>query len=167
MVIRPAQLSDLPALLAILARAVPLMRASGNLQWDDTYPNREVFERDIELGQLWVAEREGEVAAVAALTRDQDPEYAEVGWNLNEPAIVVHRLVVDPAHRGTGLARALMLHAEEVARAGGICVMRVDTNTQNPATQRLLPALDYTPAGEIGLSYRPGLRFLCYEKRLI
>jgi hypothetical protein len=30
----------------------------------------------------------------------------------------------------------------------------------------LFPKLGYTLAGEIGLGFRPGLRFLCYEKRL-
>ena len=28
------------------------------------------------------------------------------------------------------------------------------------------PKLGYTYAGEIGLGFRPGLRFRCYEKRL-
>jgi hypothetical protein len=45
-------------------------------------------------------------------------------------------------------------------------VLRVDTNTQNPATRRLFPKLGYSLAGEIGLGFRPGLRFQCYEKRL-
>ena len=34
------------------------------------------------------------------------------------------------------------------------------------ATQRLFPRLGYRFAGEIGLAFRPGLRFFCYEKRL-
>jgi hypothetical protein len=42
--------------------------------------------------------------------------------------------------------------------------VRVDTNTENAATQRLFPKLGYRLAGEIGLGMRPGLRFLCYEK---
>ncbi len=93
-------------------------------------------------------------------------EYAEAGWDLREAAIVVHRLAVDPAYRGAGIASALMLQAEQVARERGISVLRVDTNTQNPATQRLFPKLGYTLAGEISLAFRPGLRFFCYEKRL-
>jgi hypothetical protein len=44
--------------------------------------------------------------------------------------------------------------------------LRVDTNAQNAATQRLFPKLGYQFAGEIGLEFRPGLRFFCYEKRL-
>jgi GNAT superfamily N-acetyltransferase len=164
--IRLASADDLPQLMALLRTVVPLMRAAGNLQWDDAYPNEQVFLRDIELGQLWVAEIDGAVAGVAAITTDQEQEYAQVGWDIGEPAIVVHRIAVDPAHRGAGIAGALMQQAETLARSRGILVLRVDTNTENAATQRLFPKLGYTLAGEIGLSFRPGLRFLCYEKRL-
>jgi ribosomal protein S18 acetylase RimI-like enzyme len=164
--IRRATREDIAALIALLRRVVPLMRAAGNLQWDESYPNESVFERDIDQGQLWVAEIDGSVAGVAALTTDQEPEYAQVGWDVEEPAVVVHRLAVDPAFRGAGVAAALMGRAEAVAAERGIAVLRVDTNTQNEATQRLFPKLGYALAGEIGLGFRPGLRFFCYEKRL-
>ncbi len=129
-------------------------------------PNEQVFNQDIQLHQLWVAELDDALAGVAAITTDQSPEYADVGWDLNETAIVIHRLAVDPAFRGAGIAVALMQRAEKIALEHGITILRVDTNTENPATQRLLPKLGYTLAGEIGLAFRPGLRFLCYEKRL-
>jgi ribosomal protein S18 acetylase RimI-like enzyme len=164
--IRLATRDDLPALLELMRRVVPLMLASGNLQWDETYPNRAVFQRDIDLGQLWVADAETCLAGLAAITMDQEPDYAQVGWDISEPAIVVHRLAVDPAFRGTGIAGALMQKAEEVAVERGITVLRVDTNTQNAATQRLFPKLGYQLAGEISLQFRPELRFFCYEKRL-
>jgi 2-amino-4-hydroxy-6-hydroxymethyldihydropteridine diphosphokinase len=152
--------------MALLRRVVPLMRAAGNLQWDDEYPNRQGFADDIAVDELWVAEHNGALAGVAAITTAQSPEYAQAGWDIHEPAIVVHRLAVDPAYRGAGIATALMQQAEAVARERGITILRVDTNTQNPATQRLLPKLGYTLAGEISLEFRPGLRFFCYEKRL-
>jgi GNAT superfamily N-acetyltransferase len=166
MLIRLATQEDIPALMALVRRVVPLMRAAGNLQWDEKYPNEAVFELDIALTQLWVSDIDGSIAGAAALTMDQEPEYAEVGWDLNERAIVVHRLAVDPAFRGAGVASALMQKAEELAVERSIAVLRVDTNTQNAATQQLFPKLGYLLAGEIGLSIRPGLRFLCYEKRL-
>lgn len=158
---------DLPALMTLLRRVVPLMIASGNLQWDEDYPNEEVLGRDIHLGQLWVAEIDEAIAGVAAITMDQEPDYTQVGWDIQEPAIVVHRLAVDPAFRGAGVARALMQKAEEIAVERGLEVLRVDTNTRNQATQKLFPQLGYQLAGEIGLQFRPGLRFFCYEKRLL
>jgi ribosomal protein S18 acetylase RimI-like enzyme len=164
--IRLATENDLPDLMELVRRIVPLMRAAGNLQWDQNYPNETTFQRDIDLGQLWVVEVDTGIAGVAAVTMDQEPDYAQVGWDIEEPAIVVHRLAVDPAFRGLGAAGALMQKAEEVAFERSITVLRVDTNTQNEATQRLFPKLGYQLAGEISLAFRPGLRFLCYEKRL-
>ena len=166
MQIRLATQDDLPALMALVRRVVPLMRATDNLQWDETYPNDAVFQRDIDLDQLWIAEVNVNIAGVAAITMDQEPDYAQVGWDITEPAIVVHRLAVDPAFRGQGAAGALMQKAEEIAIERGITALRIDTNTQNQATQRLFPKLGYLFAGEISLEFRPGLRFLCYEKRL-
>ena len=162
--IRLATQYDLPALMALVRRVVPLMLATGNRQWDEGYPNESVFERDIALRQLWVAEAEDSIAGVAALTVDQEPEYAQADWDMNAKALVVHRLAVDPAFRGAGVASALMQKAEEVAAEQRFAVVRVDTNTKNAATQRLFPKLGYRLAGEIGLGMRPGLRFFCYEK---
>ena len=164
--LRPATSADIPAVMALVRRVVPLMRATGNLQWDDHYPNPGVFERDINLSQLWLAEIDSQIAGVAAITTDQEPEYANVGWDTNETAIVVHRLAVDPDFQGKGVAKALMQHAETVARTRNIAILRVDTNSHNQATQSLFPRLGYIYAGETGFSFRPGLRFLCYEKRL-
>jgi RimJ/RimL family protein N-acetyltransferase len=59
-----------------------------------------------------------------------------------------------------------MLQADLVAQTREIAVLRVDTHTQNEATQRLFPKLGYSLSGEIGLGFRPGLRFRCYQKRL-
>ncbi|BDU74157.1 GNAT family N-acetyltransferase [Mesoterricola silvestris] len=166
MFVRPGQLEDVAPVMALIRRVVPLMRAAGNLQWDDTYPNPEVFTQDVQRANLWVAEEDGRLAGVAAITMDQEPEYADVGLDPDEPAIVVHRLAVDPGFRGRGVAEALMLRAEDLARERGIKALRLDTNTENPATRRLFPKLGYVLVGEIGLSFRPGRRFLCYEKRL-
>ena len=164
--IRRATVADLPAILALVRRVVPLMQASGNRQWSADYPNETVFRADIERQQLWVAELDGTIAGVAALTQDQDAEYAQADWDVSHPALVTHRLAVAPAARGRGVALALLEQAEKQAVAQGLHVLRVDTNSENAATQRLFPKLGYRFAGEITLAFRPGLRFFCYEKRL-
>ncbi len=164
--IRRATLADLPAVLALVQAVVPLMNAAGNMQWTSEYPNEAAFRRDIERQHLWVAERLGALDGIAALTQDQDPEYADADWDATEPALVVHRLAVAPAAQGRGVAGTLLAQAEHEARALGLRTLRVDTNSENAATQRLFPKLGYRFAGEIKLAFRPGLRFFCYEKRL-
>ncbi|UYZ58270.1 GNAT family N-acetyltransferase [Hymenobacter latericus] len=164
--LRRATAADLPAILNIVRRVVPLMQAAGNFQWEADYPNAAVFRADIEREQLWVAELSGQIAGVAALTTDQDPEYAQADWDAAEPAVVTHRLAVAPEAQGKGIAAALLLQAEQLAAEWGLRSLRVDTNSENKATQRLFPKLGYRFAGEITLAFRPGLRFYCYEKRL-
>jgi N-acetylglutamate synthase-like GNAT family acetyltransferase len=166
MIIRAATLNDVPQIMQLIAAVVPLMNAAGNFQWDAAYPNAVVFENDIKLNQLWVADDNGNVAGVAAITTDQEPEYAAVGWDLSETAIVVHRLAVSIHHQGKGIAARLMQQAETEAIKRGISVLRIDTNSANKATRQLFPKLGYEYAGEIGLGFRPNLRFYCYEKRL-
>lgn len=164
--IRRATVADLPAVVALVQAVVPLMNAAGNFQWTNEYPNEAVFRRDVERQHLWVAERLGALDGIAALTQDQDPEYADADWDAAEPALVTHRLAVAPAAQGRGVAGALLAQAEHEARALGLRTLRVDTNSENAATQRLFPKLGYRFAGEIKLAFRPGLRFFCYEKWL-
>ncbi|HEY1005998.1 MAG TPA: GNAT family N-acetyltransferase, partial [Sphingobacteriaceae bacterium] len=106
MLIRRALLTDIPAILALLSRIVPMMNAEDNFQWDASYPDREVFEADIRAGHLWVAALDSRIAGFAAITTDQEPEYAEAGWDISEPAIVTHRLAVGVGFRGRGVGKA-------------------------------------------------------------
>ncbi len=166
MLIRRATLNDIDKIMLLIAEVVPTMIASGNLQWDNTYPNAAVFENDIAKAQLWIAEVDSDIAGVSAITTDQEAEYANVGWDITETAIVTHRLAVSTRYRGLGIASKLLQQAELEAIARGIPTLRIDTNTNNKATQQLFPKLGYKFAGEIGLGFRPNLRFYCYEKRL-
>ena len=164
--IRLATLEDIEPIMNLVREIVPVMRASGNFQWDDVYPNAGVFEKDVALKQLWVADVDGGIGGFSAITTDQEAEYANVGWDISEPAIVTHRLAVSIHHRRQGIAEALLKQAEIVAVARHINILRIDTNSNNKATRLLFPKLGYEFAGEIGLSFRPNLRFYCYEKIL-
>jgi GNAT superfamily N-acetyltransferase len=61
--------------------------------------------------RLFVAERDGEIAAVGAILRDD-----EVGLNY-----------VAPAHRFAGVSKALLAAMEETMRAGGITEARLSS----------------------------------------
>ena len=152
--------------MQLVAEVVPLMNASGNFQWDSTYPNAEVFRNDIAQEQLWVAEVDGMVGGIAAITTDQEDEYRHAGMDITQTAIVTHRLAVGLDYRGMHIAEALLKQAEVVARNRGIDILRIDTNSNNKATRKLFPKLGYEFTGETGFKFRPNLRFYCYEKVL-
>lgn len=143
------------------------MHAAGNHQWGSGYPNAEVFTQDIRLGQLWVAEIDGTVGGVAAVTLDAPSYFLNPDWTVDPTAaITTHRLAVDPDLGGRGIASRLMQKAEEIARERGVSLLRADTDPKNPVTNYLFPKLGYQFVGSFGIGFRPGMRFLCYEKRL-
>lgn len=164
--IRRATLTDVPQIMQAVKEVVPLMQAAGNFQWDDKYPNPQAFAADIELNQLWVADTDGDIAGAAAITTEQYPEYVQAGLDVSQTAIVVHRLVVSPRYQGKGIARLLLEEAEAEAKRRDIKFLRIDTNIQNKTAQLLFPKLGYVFAGKISLEFRPGLRFVCFEKKL-
>lgn len=168
MIIRQATLQDIGPITQLVAQVVPIMQATGNLQWDDNYPNAEVFANDVHNGQLWVADFNGTIAGVIAIVNEQEPEYSQVaGWDITEPAIVAHRLAVSPDFQGKGIAAALLRQCEEVARQQNISLIRLDTNTVNRPMQNLFLKLGYNLGGEITLHKKPNLRFMAFEMRLV
>lgn len=57
MIFRKAKVEDLDAIEEIIDGAVEFMRRSGQNQWQDGYPNRNVFELDIGNGIAYVLRR--------------------------------------------------------------------------------------------------------------
>ena len=158
-------MADLTAVWRIICDAKRIMAANGRNQWTEEYPSQAVTEADILSGCPYVpVPGGGEVAALPYVTVNPEPvDAAIVGrWLTAGPYAVVHRLAVGAAFRGRGLARRLMLHAEDIARQGGAGSIRVDTNHDNAEMLRLLSALGYSRCGTV--SYGPrGVR-MAFEK---
>lgn len=165
--IRLATLADIDAIMHLVKQVVPIMQATGNLQWDDKYPDTAVFTADVQTKQLWVADIDGQIAGVIAITLGQEPEYGQVPeWDTTEPAVVAHRLAVSPDMQGKGIANSLLQQCEVVAREKDIPLIRLDTNTVNRPMQNLFLKIGYHLGGEITLHKKPGLKFMAFEKRL-
>jgi N-acetylglutamate synthase-like GNAT family acetyltransferase len=141
MIIRPTTLNDLPQILTLIADVIPVMKAAGNFQWNNDYPNKQVFTEDINFNQLWVAVIESSIAGVVAITTDQGTEYTQAGLDITETAIVTHRLAVNINYQGRGVAAALLKQAEHEAIRRSINALRIDTNIANLATQKLFSKL--------------------------
>jgi GNAT superfamily N-acetyltransferase len=174
-VLRLALESDVESIVKIVNVAVPLMRASGNYQWGYDYPQADHFHRDIKIGQLWVAEARSGVTietetssgviGVGALTEDQGDDYKQI-WDIDQKAVVPHRVCVNPEARGKGVAKAFMRHAEQLSRDRGYSSVRVDTNSENEAMHHIFKSLGYDFLGDLVLAGREGMTFHAFEKTL-
>jgi ribosomal protein S18 acetylase RimI-like enzyme len=157
-----ADASHIDAAYDIIDRCRSDLGNRGILQWEASYPTRDVVARDVERGTLYVLIDETRLDGVVTLDEHQPPEYATVSWNFSEPALVVHRLCVDPAAQGKGVGKQLMDFAESLAAERGYASVRLDAYTANPQAVGLYLRRGYREAGQVYFARR-SLPFYCFE----
>lgn len=132
MTIRPAILSDIPAMQEIFATARQFMVATGNPnQWVDDYPSDEFLRADIESGDSYVCFEDGEMVATFLLRGGEDPTYARIeegAWLNNEPYATIHRIASNGKVHG-------VLHAAMEFALQRYENIRIDTHRDNRVMQ--------------------------------
>jgi ribosomal protein S18 acetylase RimI-like enzyme len=147
----------------LMTRCKRALEAQDSDQWDDVYPTREIVETDARRGTLYVLEDDdGHCVASVTLDETQAAEYASLAWTGEQPALVVHRLCVDPEAQGRGHAHRLMAFAESYAAERNYASMRLDAYTGNPRSVQLYRRRGYREVGQIRFPRRE-LPFWCFE----
>lgn len=165
--IRPANLDDIPQILSLTRACAAHLVASGIYQWNETYPNREVFLNDVEREELYVLTDKGTLQGCIVPTVIKDEEYESVDWIVPEGKhLYIHRLAVHPSYQGKGLAGKLMDYAETLGRESHFDSIRLDTFSRNPRSNALYQRRGYIRCGDIHLPKQSKLPFHCYELAL-
>lgn len=81
---------------------------------------------------LYVFASLGQVLAVVTIDTQHEGEYNTVRWTTSEPALIVHRLCVDPEVQGQGTGRRLMEFVERYAVRQRFSSVRLDAYSGNP-----------------------------------
>lgn len=145
--IRAAVASDLEALLRIEARAFASDRLS-----------RRALRRAIEhraSNHLIVDEHSGSVRG-----------YALVRFRPRSLRARLYSLATDPEHRRRGLARALLMAAEQAARERGATHLRLEIRKDNAAAARLYDSMGYRRFGSYRDYYQDHMDAWRLEKTL-
>jgi ribosomal protein S18 acetylase RimI-like enzyme len=136
----------------------------GIFQWNEEYPSREAFERDISRKELFALELEDMIIGCIAITPHMDEEYIPVEWlTPNKNNIYIHRLAVDPEYQGKGYAQKLMTFAENYARENKYISVRLDTFSQNNRNQTFYEQRGYQKLGNVHFPKQSEYPFYCYE----
>lgn len=159
--IRTATMDDLDAIEAIYAHARRFMAESGNpTQWGATHPPRAMLLQDIALGQLYLAEEEGQPCGVFAFILGDDPTYAIIeqgSWLSDAPYGVIHRIA------SNGNVHGLLRHAVDFC-AAKTAHLRIDTHADNAIMQRQILKCGFTRCGIIRV--RDGSPRIAFERVL-
>lgn len=153
---------DLDAVWNIIDRCRASLRQRGIFQWDMVYPTRETAVQDMNVGGLYVLTSLGQVLAVVTIDTQHEDEYNTVRWTTSEPALIVHRLCVDPEVQGQGIGRRLMEFVEQYAVRQRFSSVRLDAYSGNPRALALYRQRGYRQAGQVFFPRRT-MPFHCFE----
>lgn len=162
---RKAFIEDIKNVMEIIKETIVEMHSYGNYQWDENYPQEKDFLNDIQKGDLFVTEREGKLVGFVCINKVEPVEYNGLNWSLNDEAMVVHRMAVNPAYRKNGIGTELMKFADELALKNNTRYLKTDTYSLNSKMNRLFEKCGYKLVGEMSFlgKEKP---FYCYEKVL-
>ena len=96
--IRRGHKEDIGTILEMVSDTIEIMKEEHNDQWDEMYPTKLIFEKDVQDGSLYVLEEDGRVVGSITVDQNEPVEYKRILWEKEGPAYTFHRLVVNP-HR--------------------------------------------------------------------
>ncbi len=162
--IRHAKIPEIQHILTIVKACAKTMIDGGIFQWNEHYPSKAAFEKDIERNELYVALSGDKVIGSITLSTEMDDEYIPIQWlTTNGKNIYIHRLCVHPDYQGQGYARELMDFAEAHAKNHGFESIRLDTFSQNRRNQKFYEQRGYQKLGNVFFPKQSEHPFHCYE----
>ena len=162
--IRHAKPSEIAKIITITSACAAKMISESIRQWNDQYPNKTAFQKDIKRNELYVLTEAGTIRGCVVISSLKDEVYNKVEWlTPDSNQYYIHRLAVDPKYQGQGYARKLMDFAEKLAQEKEITSIRLDTFSQNLRNQRFYEARGYQRLGMIYFPNQSEHPFYCYE----
>ena len=165
--IRKAKISDLGNIMIMYKSCVKGMIANGIDQWDDTYPDIETINQDLEKQNYYVVEEKGEIIGGINIDQNQDKTYLDIDWeDKSDSFLVVHRLGVKEEFWNKKIGENLMLFTENLVAEKGLRSIRLDTYSGNPKAIKFYIRLGYRELGSINLKPNKN-EYYCFEKIIV
>jgi len=165
--IRLAEINDLDGIMKMIHNCANDLISKNIFQWNEKYPNRDIFLTDIEKKNLFIYKNNSGVIGCVALSYDKDIEYNDIKWlTKDDKNLYVHRLAVDPKYQNKGIGKLLMDFAENYARDNKLKSVRLDTFSKNERNNRFYKSRKYTQLDDVYFPNQSEFPFHCYEKIL-
>lgn len=113
---------------------------------EGVYPTRDVAEKALQNGTLYICEENGTVLGSVILDGQQPEEYQKIEWPSKAPkekVMVIHLLMVRPCTAGKGVGTSLVNYVIDLARKRSCIAVRLDTGEQNIPAASLYKKLGF------------------------
>ena len=163
---RQAVVADIPGIMNVINAGIAYLKEQGSPQWQNGHgPNEMIITNDIKAGFGHVLVLDNQVVGYGALVPGPEAAYEKIqegSWqtvpDANGHYIAIHRVAVDTAIRGQGLAKTLFHDLVVLARARGYVDQRVDTYPANEIMQKVIVKAGFTYQGMIEFDFEHGER---------
>lgn len=163
--IRLAKKTEIPKILAITKACAKSLIDQNIFQWNEEYPSKLAFEKDVNRKDLYVLVIEDNIIGCMVLTPIMDSEYIPIKWlSENGKNLYIHRLAIHPKNQGKGYAQKMMDFAEQFAINNNYCSIRLDTFSKNERNQKFYEIRGFKRLGEIHFPKQSEFPFYCYER---
>lgn len=149
MIITKAYIDDIDDIIDIANQAKAYFKSQNIDQWQDGYPNKDVFLNDLNNNSLYVVKEDEKIIAMFALY-EYESNYDVIydgKWNSNANYAVVHRIATCDKQKGKGVAKFIFDFVKNKYP-----YIRVDTHKDNVSMQRCLSKNGFKYCGIIHLS---------------
>ena len=162
-----AEINDINDIMKMIHNCANDLISKNILQWNEKYPNRDIFLSDIEKKNLFILKNNSGIIGCIALSHEKDIEYTDVKWlTKDDKNLYLHRLAVDPKFQKKGIGKLLMDFAEDFARDNKFKSVRLDTFSKNERNNRFYRSRKYTKLDDVYFPNQSEFPFHCYEKIL-
>lgn len=161
---RIAKIKDLKEVFEIFSDAINEMNKINILQWDEVYPDEDIFQTDIIKKQLYIGKIDSEIGCVYVLNTECDEQYINGKWKYpNAIYCVIHRMCVNPKFQNQGIGELTLKHIEAKLKTEGAETIRLDVFSLNPFALKMYYKQRYIKVGEA--HWRKG-KFYLMEKKI-
>ena len=117
-----ASQEHLDRMCEITEQAKRQLRRLGLDQWQSGYPDREVWQKDIEEGCTYLAVKEGKILGIFAFQTTPDPSYHVIDgrWLTSGEYASMHRVCVADGCKGKGIAGEMFAYGFGLAKEAGL-----------------------------------------------
>jgi ribosomal protein S18 acetylase RimI-like enzyme len=162
--IRKGASTDIDNIIRLTKACAVDMISKNIFQWNEFYPSKEAFLKDVKRDELYILELENNIIGCVVISTLMDDEYLPISWlSQNDNNIYIHRLAIHPKHQKKGYAKKLMNYAEAYAKENNYVSVRLDTFSQNKRNQKFYESRGYKRLGDIFFPKQSNHPFYCYE----
>ena len=137
------------------------------LMWDDSYPTRDLIQKEIQAGTVFLIKKRGKIICSFVLSDYLDDLWKSVKWEDNK-FLGLHLLAVHPEYQRNGYGNKIVRFSENFAKVNNYSSVHLDVLSKNKAAIKLYKQKGYKKVGKLIFDFKPAgfQEYHCYEKVL-